>query len=243
MSRLRRMSAAATVALVLLASCSNKPPVISRVYARVVYQHDVVSGATTEGLSVFLVASDPDGMENLSSFYVINDDAELFWKVDNTSWVSSTAEGETWIGSNNLTMPGSQEVPAGSYRVLLQNAGGDTTEESFSVGSRDISAAQAAYPSASVHGDAIHVTGPYDSYDVWTYGKDGKFVVSFPVTRKAPDLDVRKMSATSPALAQGFSFRVFANNAKGGFGVLVGPYSVAAVVPLTQPGAGPTPAR
>ena len=58
-------------------------------------------GTSSETLGVFLVASDPDGIENLSAFYVINDDAELFWKVDRTLWVSSMAEGESWIGSEH----------------------------------------------------------------------------------------------------------------------------------------------
>ena len=118
-----RTAAAVVAMLALLAGCSNKPPVISRVYAHVVYTHDSATGSTSEGLSVFLVASDPDGIENLRSFYVINDDAELFWKVDSTTWVSSTAEEESWIGSNNLFMPDSLPVPPGNYRVLLQNAG------------------------------------------------------------------------------------------------------------------------
>jgi hypothetical protein len=227
---------AAVVALALLAGCSNKPPVISRVYARVIYQHDTSSGADSEGLSVFLVASDPNGMENLSSFYVIDDEAELFWKVDSTSWVSSTAEGETWIGSNTLSMPGAASVPAGDYRVVLQNAGGDTVEQTFTLAPRDISAASASYPAASVSGGAIKVSGPYDSYEIWAYGNDKKLVTSIPVTRKDLPLSEEKIAAASPALAQGFTFRVFANNARGGFGVVSGPYSMAAVRVQSLPG-------
>jgi hypothetical protein len=216
---------AAIASLSLLAACSNKPPAISRVYAKVMYQHDTSTGADSEALSVFLVASDPDGMENLSSFYVINDDAQLFWKVDSSSWVSSTAEAEAWIGSNTLFMPASTQVPAGSYRVLLENSGGDTVEQTFSIAPREIAAAQAAYPSASVADGAIQVSGPYDSVEIWTYGKDGKFAASFPVSRKGPALEVAKMAAASPILAQGFTFRAYANNTRGGFGVLAGPYT------------------
>lgn len=233
----RMMAGAAAVlalaagVLALATGCSNKPPVISRVYARVIYQHDTATDATSEGLSVFLVASDPNGIENLSSFYVICDTAELFWKVDSTSWVSSTAEGETWIGSNNLFMPGGAAVPAGDYRVILQNAGGDTVEETFTVASRETSAAAAAYPTASVSEGAIHLGGAYQSADVWTYGKDGRFTATFAASRKGPGLDVQKMAAGVPALAPGFTFRVFANNAKGGYGALSGPYTVGPVSP------------
>jgi hypothetical protein len=229
---------AAAAALALMAGCSSKPPSISRVYARVIYQHDADTGAYSEGLSVFLVATDPDGLENLRSFYVINDEAELFWEVDRTSWVSSTAEGETWIGSNNLAMPGSQAVPAGSYRVLVQNAGGDTTEETFTLPSREASASDAAYPSATVKDGLITIGGPYASVDIWTYGKDGKYVASFAAVRQGPRLSVQRMAAASPALALGFSFRVFASNAKGGYGALAGPYSAGA---MTAPPAATAP--
>ena len=227
--------AAAAVALALLAGCSNKPPDISRVYARIIYQHDTATGANSEGLSVFLVASDPDGVENLRTFYVINDDAELFWKVESNSWISSTAEGETWIGSNNLVIPAAQAVPAGSYRVLLQNAGGDTVEQSFTLPSRVISASDAAYPGAAVKDGAILVTGAYDPVEIWTYGRDGKFVANFPATRKGPAPSIQKMVASTPALTQGFTFRVYANNSRGGYGVLAGPYTVGATVPATPP--------
>jgi len=227
-----RMAAAAVALFALLAGCSNKPPVISRVYAHVIYMQDTATGNTSEGLSVFLVASDPDGIENLRTFYVINDEVELFWKVDSTMWVSSNAEGESWIGSNNLVMPGSQPLPAGSYRVLLQNAGGDTSEESFSLASREVSASDAAYPSATVKDGLISVNGSYDAVEVWTYGKDGRFVASFSATPKGPALSVQKMTSSTPALTQGFSFHVYASSTAG-YGLLAGPYTVGATGPAT----------
>ena len=135
-------------------------------------------------------------------------------------------------------MPGSQTVPAGSYRVLLQNAGGDTAEESFTLSSRQVQAADAAYPSATVTGGTIRAGGPYDTVDVWAYGKDGRYVGSFPVSRKGPPLEAQSMAVTFPSLAQGFSFRVFANNSRGGYGVVSGPYTVGALTPApaTLPG-------
>lgn len=237
MSASLRFAVAAAAILTLLAACSSKPPSISRVYARVIYQHDVATGASSEGLSVFLVATDPDGLENLRSFYVINDESELFWQVDSTGWVTSTAEGETWIGSNSLRMPGTQAVPAGSYRVLLQNAGGDTAEEAFTVSHREVTASDAAYPSAAVKDGLITISGAYPAVDLWAFGKDGKFVAAFPASRKGPPLSVQKMVAASPALALGFSFRVYADVSKAGYGVLAGPYTVGAMSPA--PGAPP----
>ena len=147
---LQRYGALAAAVVTLLLGCSGKPPVIARSYARVIYVDDVSHDAKSETLGVYLVASDPDGMENLSAFYVIDDDAELFWKVDKTAWESSTAEGESWIGASTLSMPGDSPLPSGVYRVVLQNVGGDTVEDTITVPERSVSALQASYPTVTV---------------------------------------------------------------------------------------------
>lgn len=224
-----RAVAAVLCALFILAGCSGKPPVISRVYARAIYVREAGSGVTEETLGVFLVANDPEGLENLSAFYVINDDAELFWKVDSGAWATSTAEGESWIGSASLSMPGSARLPAGRYRVVLQDVAGSMVEDSVTIPARTVGAAEATYPSSSVTGGIIKVSGPYASYEVWTYGSDGKFVAAFPAGGKSPALELNTIIGTVPALAAGFSYRVFAWDEKSGFGVLSGPYASASL--------------
>jgi hypothetical protein len=213
--------------LALLAGCSGKPPVISRVYARVIYNRDVGTGVTSQTLGVFLVASDPDGVENLSAYYVINDDAELFWKVESTAWVTSSAEGESWLGTTSLSMPGSALLPSGQYRVVLQSVGGDTVEDTFTLAAQSVSASAPAYPAARVAEGAIRITGAYKRYEIWTYGKDGKFVAAFPAEGKNPAVSLQSIVGASPALAGAFTFRVFAGDEQAGFGVLSGPYTSA----------------
>ena len=217
--------AALAAALLLVVGCSGKPPVLSRVFGRVIYVRDSASNTGRETLGVYLVASDPDGMENLSAFYVINDDAELFWKVDSDSWVTSSAEGETWIGTTSLAMPGSAPVPAGQYRVVLQAKGSATAEVTLTVPSRSVSAADATYPTAAVENGLIKVSGVKSGYEIWVYGKDGKFAGTFSPTGSASQpLSVQALAASSPSLTGGFSFRVFAWHAAAGYGVLSGSY-------------------
>lgn len=220
-----RAVAAALGALIVLAGCTGKPPTISRVFARAIYVHDTASGRNSETLGVFLVANDPEGLENLGAFYVINDDAELFWKVESGAWATSTAEGEKWIGSTSLFMPGSARLPAGPYRVVLQDVGGDTVEDTVTIPARSVGAAEARYPSSSVAGGIIKVAGPYTSFEVWTYSTDGRFVAAFPAGGKSPPLEIRAVLSASPALTAGFTYRVFAWDEKAGYGVLSGPYS------------------
>jgi hypothetical protein len=209
----------------MLAGCSGKPPVLSRVFDRVIYVHDSATNTDSETLGVFLVASDPDGMENLSAFFVINDEAELFWKVDSTSWVTSSAEGETWIGTTSLTMPGATPIPPGEYRVLLQANGGATVEDTLTVPSRTVSAADAKYPTAVIENGLIRVSGAAAGHQIWVYGKDGKFAGAFPSAGVSKPVSVQAIEASVPSLAGGFTFRVFAWNAAAGYGVLSGSYT------------------
>jgi len=221
----RAAAAACAAALLMLAGCSGKPPVLSRVFGRVIYVHDSATNTDSETLGVFLVASDPDGMENLSAFFVINDEAELFWKVDSTSWVTSSAEGETWIGTTSLTMPGATPIPPGEYRVLLQAKGGATVEDSLTVPSRTVSAADAKYPTAVIENGLIRVSGAAAGHEIWVYGKDGKFAGAFPSAGVSKPVSVQAIEASVPSLAGGFTFRVFAWNAAAGYGVLSGSYT------------------
>ena len=218
-------AAVCTAALLVAAGCSGKPPVLSRVFGRVIYVHDSAANTSTETLGVFLVASDQDGMENLSAFYVINDDAELFWKVDSGSWVTSSAEGETWIGTTSLAMPGTTAIPPGEYRVVLQANGGATVEDTLTVPVRTVSAADAKYPTAVVEDGLIKVSGTAAGFEIWVYGKDGTFAGAFPSAGTAKTVPLQTIESGAPKLAGGFTFRVFAWNAAAGYGVLSGSYA------------------
>ena len=187
---------------------------------RLIYVHDSATNTNRETLGVYLVASDPDGVENLSAFYVINDDAQLFWKVDRATWVSATAEGESWIGTSSLSMPGSTSIPPGVYRVVLQANGGATVEDTFTVPTLEVSADTARYPTASVDGEQIRVSGAAGPFEVWVYARDGRFLGAASETSP---------TVTAADLPQnGSTFRVFVWNATAGYGVLSAPYPLGA---------------
>jgi len=211
--------------LALVSGCAGEPPVISRVFARLTCTRDEASGRTGETLSVFLVASDPDGIEDLSAFYVINDEAELFWKVEQGQWAKATADGETWIGTNTLSAPAGLAMPGGDYRVVLQDAAGETVEQGFSLPADRPSAAEIPYPRAEVKDGAIVVTGPYENPEVRVYGSDGRFRMGFAAGKSAGPLEVKRIAAALPDLGEDFTFRVWALDQKSTLGVLAGPYA------------------
>jgi hypothetical protein len=221
-------AAAAVIAcaiLIVIAGCSSKPPVISRTFGRVVYSWNVSANTKTETLGVWLVAADADGLEDLSAFYVINDEQELFWKVDKSAWATATAEGESWIGASALVMPGNGAVPAGTWRVVLQSADGTTVEDTVTVPVRDVTPDKAKYATAAVSNGTIKVSGAPGPVEIWVYGSDGALAGAFPLAAGVTTLAESAVTASSPALAGGFTFRVFSWVASGGYGVLAGPYS------------------
>lgn len=214
-------AAAAALAAAALVGCTGEPPVISRVFAQPVFVRDLERGLTWARLGVFLVATDPDGQDDLAAFYVINDEAELFWKVESGSWVAVTAEGESWIGANSLAMPDADPPPPGDYRVVLQDQGGETVEDLFTIAAL-AAPEESAWPSASLEDDTITVANPADLAQVWFYAPDGKLLATQTVPAATGRL--AGVRASVPGLASGSTFWVYGYDRAKARGLMVGPY-------------------
>ncbi len=204
-----------------LAGCTGKPPVISRVFAQPVFVRDVERNVTWARLGVFLVATDSDGQDDLSAFYVINDEAELFWKVESDAWVTAVAESETWIGSNTLALPGADPPPAGEYRVVLQDQGGETVEDTFTLARIEMPQ-QSAWPSAALEDDTIRVVNRQEITQIWFYSRDGKVASTLPVPEGTDR--ITGVRALVPGFASGSTFWIYGYDRSKLRGLLVGPY-------------------
>jgi len=215
------LAAAALAGLAGLAGCTGEPPVISRVFAQPVFVRDLERDVTWARLGVFLVASDPDGQDDLSAFYVINDEAELFWKVESGAWAAVTAEGESWVGSNTLAMPGAEAPPAGDYRVVLQDQGGETVEGAFTIPAL-AQPEESAWPSATLEDDTITVANPQETVQAWFYSRDGKLTLTLPVPAGTGRLS--GVRAAVPGFASGSTFWIYGFDRSKGRGMLIGPY-------------------
>ncbi len=75
-------------------------------------------------LSLFVRPDDPDGFDDLAELYLIDDQEELFWRLDPDTWQKS-GSGDSWIGSNGLVLPDGAPLPAGEYRLLLRDLAGN----------------------------------------------------------------------------------------------------------------------
>ena len=119
--------------LCLLAACEVAAPEAHELFWKRVVFADLRQGRTYETLTLFARVSDADGLDDLDALYVMNDDAQLFWRLTPEVWVVDRSDSGTWIGSTALAMPSDEPLPAGVYRVIVQDIAGQTAEESFRV--------------------------------------------------------------------------------------------------------------
>jgi hypothetical protein len=179
---------------------------------------------TYQSLSLFVKPKDPDGFEDIEELYIINDDQELSWQLDRETWAQSGAEEEIWIGSNSLKMPDGASFPAGEYRILLRDVGGDSAEQSFRLRPVSTKEATGYLPQVTVDDRSIRVTGDGGLYQLWVYDKSGGYTASFPIADQP--LTIQTIVSAQPSLRQGFTFRVYGLVGERNLGVSSGPYYV-----------------
>ena len=154
------------VALVLIAALErlrNQSAGVVRTAVGLVDFDDRELDRRYERLSVFVRAADADGLEDLDELYVIHDGGELFWRATADTWTRDERDGATWIGAASLAMPGEQAFPAGEYRVLLIDAGGERDASRFVIPEQRRST---PLPEVRQSGATFAVSGAAD-YSLW----------------------------------------------------------------------------
>ena len=220
----RAARAAALLCAALLPSCTGNPPEILEVLWEVRLEQDRESGAVFQSLSLFVKPHDPDGSEDLEELYVIHDAEELFWSLDPDSWTQSGSGQELWIGSNDLRMPDGATLPAGEYRILLRDVGGEASERTIRVEAPPLGQARKYVPEVSVGEDSIRLAPADRQYLLWLYSLDGSHAVTVEVRGDSQPLGA--LRATYPALQAGFRFKVYSRIEPLGLGVVTGPFTV-----------------
>jgi hypothetical protein len=215
--------AALLVALATAAGvgCTSRPPEILRVFHQLNYVYDPGRDGIVEKLSVHVVADDPEGLDDLATLYLINDEAELFWTVESGSWLQREAEGSTWIGSNGFSTPDGSDLPVGEYRVLLADMSGETAEATIRLEQKTSERSALRFPGAAVRDGTINLTGPHATAEIWVY--DTQFRRSFRVAREG--LALSRIRAAVPELAESFSFYVYVFDNRREVGLVSGPFT------------------
>jgi len=223
-SRLQRLSAVlAAAGLLLLPACVGQPPEILRVSWQINLvddrEHDLVYAA----LSLFVKPNDPDGIDDLGELFLINDEEELYWALDSTTWLKSGSGADTWIGANGIRLPDGSPLAAGEYRILLRDVGGASTELVIRLPAFSVERARPFIPQVVVRNREIRLSGKARSFQLWLYDRDDRYVAAYPVPGRLQALDA--LLAAYPALAGGFRFRVFAPLSQEHTAVVSGPYT------------------
>lgn len=209
--------------LCLLAACEVAAPEAHELFWKRVMFADLRQGRTYETLTLFARVSDADGLDDLDALYVMNDDAQLFWRLTPEVWVVDRSDSGTWIGSTALAMPSDEPLPAGVYRVIVQDIAGQTAEESFRVTGSTGPEARRHVEAIDVAIDAneLTVTGPFASYEVWLYGSAGTRVAAAAFAERI-DLE---SALPEGMLADELLLYVYAEPPDDGSGYLSGPYA------------------
>jgi len=205
-------------------SCTGEPPEIVRVFWQLNIVDDREQDLSFQTLSLFVKPNDPDGFEDIEDVYLINDEQELFWRLDGESWVQSGSDQEIWIGSNSLKMPDGASFPAGEYRILLRDIGGDTAEQTIRLELVSLKEARRYLPKVTLGSGKILVAGEDTSYQLWLYDSNRRYVNSFPASSGTVALDT--ITRSHPPLQGGFSFKVYSFVKDKNLGITSGPYYV-----------------
>ena len=216
-------AAGVVVLFCLLAACEVAAPEAHELFWKRVVFEDLRQGRTYETLTLFARVSDADGLDDLDALYVMNDAAQLFWRLTPEDWVVDRSDSGTWIGSTALAMPSDEPLPAGVYRVIVQDIAGQTAEESFRIGGgtgpearRQVEAIDVA-----IDADELAVIGPFASYEVWLYGSAGSRVAAAAFAERI-DLE---SALPEGILSDELLLYVYAKPPDDGSGYLTGPYA------------------
>ena len=212
------------VLLMLLLTCTGEPPEILRVFWQLNMVQDLEQNLSYQSLSIFVKPDDPDGFEDIEDLYLIHDEQELFWRLDVDSWAQSGTDQEIWIGSNSLKMPDGASFPAGEYRILLRDVGGDSAEQTIRLQLVSSREAKRYLPTVTVGQGEIRVGGEAETYQVWAYDTSGRYVASFPISETP--LRVQSITGSQPDLQGGFTFKVYGIVQDRNLGINSGPYYV-----------------
>ena len=210
--------------LLFIAGCADNPPEIYQVFWQVNIFNNRENKTTHPQLSLFIQVHDPDGLEDLDEIYLINDKKELFWKLDSESWIEVTEEGESWLGSNTLSLPHPSMDFTGEYRLLLLDIGGASAEKVIVINHSPTSFAELKFPEAELSGGVINLTKGKASteYLLWIYGNDERFRSAFSTSDGSLAIDGILKAHTD--LANGFYFFIYQQPQEADFGLISGPF-------------------
>ncbi len=207
----------------LLLSCSDNPPQMSGIEWQVILFHNKLLNATYQKLSLYVAASDKDGAKDLGFLHVINDDQEIYWSVPAEKWEKAVIRNSEWVGSSGFAMPYGQSLPAGSYRVVLEDLSGKKVASQIYIKKANVETSNARFPVPRLDGSQLFVEGNFPSPEIWVYDSNDQFMARLPLPKKSIEV-AAIISRNQERLSGGFTYYVYAKQPDVYYGVLNGPF-------------------
>lgn len=178
------------VLLLLLNACEAYPPELVTISHRLVVHQQAAEQAALETLSVFAIVRDKDGQEDVEAMYIVNDEQELFWKLDASNWTYKEEDGELWLGSNGLSASSwdQQRLPRGLYRLLLVDQAGQRSERSFMLSAPDFT--EYTFPSIMIStSGTIELNSSYTVNTLFFFDAGQNVVKTSTLSNNSANLD------------------------------------------------------
>jgi hypothetical protein len=182
-----------------LVACSRSAPRIPYGAMELVYYQGEGAAPPVERFSFFVMAEDDDGVENLETFSIYHDQEGLRWDLSFEDWVSLEDQGNTWIGSRAIAMPGNESLPRGQYRAVLVNKGGERTSRALSFDAP--TEPRHAFPQFSIADGNYRVTSTYPEHFFICYDGEGNAVNTIPVESKEDSVEALRLPSGVRAIA------------------------------------------
>jgi len=223
LSDLRILSFLALGFLGLLGSCSPSVPQIIQTFTQLNYHSDPKEQQIRETLSLYLQVSNEDGIQDLSEIHLLQDNSELFWTLNPSSWTQIDRPGETWVGSNHIWMPFESTFPRGTYRLELLNKAGDRAKGEIFIDAVPLQEYKKTIPSITRSGEKFLIQNGPSSYLIWVFSSDRRLLATYRGTssefiRAALIDDPRQRVTATEIYLYYFDQEV-------SVGIIVGPYN------------------
>ncbi len=208
--------------LISFYGCSGSAPEIGQLIWQINYKQAAEGSSVYTSLSIFILTADKDGIEDVDSVYLINDDAELFWKLDRESWTIKLLEGNNWIGSNSLQMNDGSSLPSGLYRVVVIDKAGERDSREFNI-IKDMLyfSKERSFPELYIDSD-VAVISEYSENTLWIY--DEKMVILKNININSGEINLDIINNDTANRARWISLYSFDSDR--GTGYIRGPYSL-----------------
>ncbi len=218
----KKIKYALFIILIFIFGCSGSTPEIGQLIWQVNFKKGAVGEKVTPSLSFFILISDEDGIADINSVYLINDDAELFWMLDKESWNIKVLGGNNWIGTNSVRMNDGTAIPPGTYRIIAIDKAGERDTREFNIsGEMLVFSRERSFPELSINSE-VSVISEYSDNTLWIYNENLEVLKSINILNGRISMDIINNDTSGKARW----ITLYSFDPGKGTGYIRGPYSV-----------------